>query len=239
MQDRDSTIQEKERHVYALKKKNQELEKFKFVLDYRIKELKTKVEPRETHIRDMTTQISQMNTQLESLSAQKTEYTSTISEIESKLGAQKKLYQTHHRKAHTLTHTIRSFLTDLTALPAYLQDSTMLQAAVERLENKYLAGMDREELRHVGMDPEVEKEVVVQEGVLRERIRGLRRVVEGNKRACEADEVGSVVLNRGLIAEINRLRQMNKQSAKQIKNLQVLAITEVPSRSISSAGGKR
>ena len=35
--ERDETIQEKEKRIYDLKKKNQELEKFKFVLDYKIK----------------------------------------------------------------------------------------------------------------------------------------------------------------------------------------------------------
>jgi hypothetical protein len=40
-----------------LKKKNQELEKFKFVLDYKIKELKRQIEPRENEIADMRTQV--------------------------------------------------------------------------------------------------------------------------------------------------------------------------------------
>lgn len=40
-----------------MKKKNQELEKFKFVLDYKIKELKRQIEPREQDIQGMTSQI--------------------------------------------------------------------------------------------------------------------------------------------------------------------------------------
>ena len=40
-----------------MKKKNQELEKFKFVLDYKIKELKRQIEPREQDIQGMTQQI--------------------------------------------------------------------------------------------------------------------------------------------------------------------------------------
>lgn len=58
MAERDELIQDKERRVYDLKKKNQELEKFKFVLDYRIKELKEQVEPRENEIAAMTQEIS-------------------------------------------------------------------------------------------------------------------------------------------------------------------------------------
>jgi hypothetical protein len=40
----------------------QELEKFKFVLDYKIKELKKQIEPREIEIADMKTQIKDMDT---------------------------------------------------------------------------------------------------------------------------------------------------------------------------------
>lgn len=43
IRERDETIGDKERRIYELKKRNQELEKFKFVLDYKIKELKKQV----------------------------------------------------------------------------------------------------------------------------------------------------------------------------------------------------
>merc|ERR1712238_383667 len=38
IKERDKTIADKETRIYDLKKQNQELEKFKFVLDYKIKE---------------------------------------------------------------------------------------------------------------------------------------------------------------------------------------------------------
>lgn len=53
-----SHVQEK--RIYDLKKKNQELEKFKFVLDYKIKELKKQIEPRENDIKAMKEQIQEV-----------------------------------------------------------------------------------------------------------------------------------------------------------------------------------
>lgn len=47
LQERESTIKDKDKRIYDLKKKTQELEKFKFVLDYKIKELKRDIDPRE------------------------------------------------------------------------------------------------------------------------------------------------------------------------------------------------
>ena len=46
-----------EKRIYDLKKKNQELEKFKFVLDYKMKELRRQMEPRENEIKRMKEQI--------------------------------------------------------------------------------------------------------------------------------------------------------------------------------------
>jgi len=39
-----------QKQIYELKRDNQELEKFKFVLDHQIKELKRQIEPRENEI---------------------------------------------------------------------------------------------------------------------------------------------------------------------------------------------
>jgi len=44
-----------------LKKKNQELEKFKFVLDYKVKELRKQIEPRENDIKSMKDQIQEVS----------------------------------------------------------------------------------------------------------------------------------------------------------------------------------
>lgn len=53
-----------EKRIYDLKKKNQELEKFKFVLDYKIKELKKQIEPRENEIKVMKEQIQEVRSHL-------------------------------------------------------------------------------------------------------------------------------------------------------------------------------
>ena len=58
--ERDQTIGDKEKRIYDLKKKNQELEKFKFVLDYKIKELKKQLEPRDAEIQAKQEQIQEM-----------------------------------------------------------------------------------------------------------------------------------------------------------------------------------
>ena len=53
IEERDKTIRDKKRRIFDLQRKTQELEKFKFVLDYKIKELKRDIGPREEEITKM------------------------------------------------------------------------------------------------------------------------------------------------------------------------------------------
>lgn len=61
MNERDTTIADKEKKIAELYKKTQELEKFKFVLDYKIKELKREIGPRETLIQTLNEQTTKMS----------------------------------------------------------------------------------------------------------------------------------------------------------------------------------
>lgn len=49
-----------ENRIYDLKKKNKELEKFKFVLDYKVNELKKQIEPRENEVKEMKEQVHEV-----------------------------------------------------------------------------------------------------------------------------------------------------------------------------------
>jgi chromosome segregation ATPase len=51
--ERDNRIGKHETDIYDLKKENQELEKYKFVLDYQIKHYKTQIEPKDKAIQKM------------------------------------------------------------------------------------------------------------------------------------------------------------------------------------------
>merc|ERR1719149_231561 len=56
IRERDKTIADKEQRIFDLKKQNQELEKFKFVLDYKIKERDKTIGDKEQRIFDLKKQ---------------------------------------------------------------------------------------------------------------------------------------------------------------------------------------
>jgi peptidoglycan hydrolase CwlO-like protein len=79
-------LSRQEKRIYDLKKKNQELEKFKFVLDYKITELKKQIE-RENDIKNMKEQIQEMESELERFHKQNTQLELNITELRQKLKA--------------------------------------------------------------------------------------------------------------------------------------------------------
>lgn len=58
------TLRDKEARIEELKRQNQELEKFKFVLDYKIKELKSQLDPKSLEILKMRDSVEAMNTEV-------------------------------------------------------------------------------------------------------------------------------------------------------------------------------
>lgn len=64
IQDKDRNIGAREKKIYSLKKKTQELEKFKFVLDYKIKDLKRDITPRQNDILNLKQETNAMDKEL-------------------------------------------------------------------------------------------------------------------------------------------------------------------------------
>ena len=81
LNERDATIKDKDAKIQELRKKTQELEKFKFVLDYKIKDLKEKLEPARFLTDDMTV--------LEAMEDMKKTFFDQYPVIQRKLGEQK------------------------------------------------------------------------------------------------------------------------------------------------------
>ena len=65
VREREESVSDKERRMAELKAKNKELEKFKFVLDYKLRELKKEIEPRDEQIMQMRETIRELDEELQ------------------------------------------------------------------------------------------------------------------------------------------------------------------------------
>jgi len=62
--EKDSTIHTKERKILTLKRRTQELEKFKFVLDEKIQDLRREIAPKEQEIKNLRKKTKEMDEKL-------------------------------------------------------------------------------------------------------------------------------------------------------------------------------
>ena len=140
---RDETIADKEKRIFDLKKKNQELEKFKFVLDYKIKELKRQIEPRESEIADLRRQVEEMDLELEQYHKWNAALDLMIGELRLKLdGMSKELSQQKSLIKAGEAYT-RKFRRDLAMCAAGVEDQNDLKAGVKELYQRYVLDEDK------------------------------------------------------------------------------------------------
>jgi len=212
MAERDDHIQEKERKVYDLKKRNQELEKFKFVLDFRIKELKEQVEPRENEIADMTSDIQDINIELDELSREKTSLEEKISKLSNVLMMKKKDYIKEHGRVTKYNSQIKSFRADLQDCIHYFQDPLLLKKSIENLAKKY--GARESEIQNSKMSLVIKQECMDQQEFLQVKKSSLLVQTESSLARFKTMNVKSIIENRSLIKEIQALRNSKNHWAR-------------------------
>lgn len=127
MATREQMIQEKERKVFDLKKQNQELEKYKFVLDYRIKELKQQVEPKEKQITEMTELIIVINEKLEGANGKTAFLKKHIVDCKNQVVESRKIYTTQHDRVKDTRSYLNGMKRDLEDVVKYIQDVPLLK----------------------------------------------------------------------------------------------------------------
>ncbi|KAJ3311697.1 Cilia- and flagella-associated protein 57 [Boothiomyces sp. JEL0838] len=210
MSDRDELIQDKERKVYDLKKRNQELEKYKFVLDYRIKELKEQVEPRENHINEMNGVIENINDDLKLLNKEQAKYEEQIATLKKALAESKVMVVKEHRKVQNIVRYTNSFRKDLEDVIRYFQDTDLLRKSMENFYSKYSRGS-------ASYEPDVETEVKSEYLAHQEKLKGtisqLRKMSDGRLLTYRAETAHAMTDNQLLIREINQMRQLSKFNA--------------------------
>ncbi|KZC06732.1 WD repeat-containing protein 65 [Dufourea novaeangliae] len=218
--DRDVTIQDRESQIYELKRLNQELEKFKFVLNYKITELKNQIEPRDQEIRELKEKIRDMETELVNLHKTNVSLELQLYELREKLGAARRelQYEVHrNKKCQQLLKRIRVDLLDASGL---VQEPQALKNAITKLYHKYSASDDF--LRSRKADFDAQCEFMKQRDHLERTIASLRKQVFQDKPGSGKDMDKTIEENITLITELNALREELKDARKHILHMEGL-----------------
>lgn len=201
--ERDAAIGSSERAIYELKKDNQELDKFKFVLDYQIKELKRQIEPRENEIADMKDAVRRMDAQLELFhrdnGARKQEalqLRATLQEKQTQIRRQRQLYRQTQAELSALCN-------DLSEIVAFIQEPLVLKDAVKRCYQTHVT----EKIQAAEVDPDVSKEYRRQQAYLDKSVAVLQKKLSRDLLSRRNDNMRLMQENVALIKEINKLRR--------------------------------
>merc|ERR1719262_494804 len=196
-------IGDKEQKIYDLKKQNQELEKFKFVLDYKIKELKAQIDPKNDDIAEMKKQIQAMDADLEDYHRRNKQLQVDIASLlQRQRGLQEEIVSRRKRLTDSQT-IIKRFKNDLHECVQFIQEPRQLRDSVTGLFRKYVPhGIRKQEL-----DTDIAREYNRQREYLEKSVESLKRKLMKDSEVHRQDNMRIMQENVSLIREINDLRK--------------------------------
>ena len=104
--------------------------RFKFVLDYKIKELKKQIEPREMDIQGMTQQIADMDGELQNYNKKTQDLDLNIVELKLKLKAAEKEVEKERKMVTSASLYVKRFKIDLSETMQALQEPKKLKVTI-------------------------------------------------------------------------------------------------------------
>jgi len=203
IRERDKTISDKEHRIFDLKKQNQELEKFKFVLDYKIKELKAQIDPKNDDIAEMRQQIKAMDFELEEYQRKNKQLALDISQHQMKQRALVEEIKSQKKKLFGDLMLIKRFKLDLDECIAFASEPKHLKEAVAALFRKYVQST----VRTLDLDTDSQKEYNRQRTYLEKSVDSLKRKLAKDSEVHRIDNMRIMQENVSLIREINDLRR--------------------------------
>ena len=202
---RDDTIGDKEHQIYELKKQNQELEKYKFVLDHKIRVLKSNIEPKAKKILLAKKTIKEMDAELEHFHHNNNELVNTIATLKDEI-------DTRQHEIHVLKNSLKDnetyrsrVRTDFCELASLVQDPDALRVAVAKLYEKHIAST--EGVRVVDLPENMKMEYERQKNYLDKTVESLRRKLAHNSDQHRVNLTQTMSENVTLIQEIAELRR--------------------------------
>merc|ERR1712118_231106 len=203
IKERDKTIGDKETRICDLKKQNQELEKFKFVLDYKIKELKAQIDPKNDDIAEMRQQIKAMDFELEEYQRKNKQLALDISQHQMKQRALVEEIKSQKKKLFGDLMLIKRFKLDPDECIAFASEPKHLKEAVAALFRKYVQST----VRTLDLDTDSRKEYNRQRTYLEKSVDSLKRKLAKDSEVHRIDNMRIMQENVSLIREINDLRR--------------------------------
>lgn len=222
--ERDATIVEKEQQIYDMKRTNQELEKFKFVLNHKIEELRSQIEPRDQEIQELKKKIWHMEVEFTSHRKTNERLELQLREMREKLRSARQQINCEIQRSKRCQQLLRKIRIDIFDVSGLIQEPSALKTAVKELYHKYSAGEEFARSRKADLD--VQCELMRQKDYLEKTVESLRKKIQRDTSPDDEDLKRMTKDNSTLIVEVNALREELKEARKHILHMEsVLGLT--------------
>ncbi|XP_017867333.1 PREDICTED: cilia- and flagella-associated protein 57 [Drosophila arizonae] len=211
--DRDYAIGAKEKRIQELLHKNQELDKYKQVLNHKIAELKAQIEPREFQINDKRKHIIEMEHELEGLNQNNIQLELQLKEMRDKYLSNVAELRTERHRAKSARECLNSICTDIFYVAGEVSTAEGLKKAVKELFHKHAS--DDELKRFVTLDAEVKDEFLRQRKQIESVLARYKSVAEDKSVQRKYDKLFNE--NCLLLEEIESLRLENKSLRSRLR----------------------
>jgi cilia- and flagella-associated protein 57 len=229
LKERSETILDKDKRIYDLKKKNQELEKFKFVLDYKIRELKSQIDPRDEEIRQARSKYGEMEGEAERYLHNNEALVLQIRGLKLKIDGQVKELENLSGKLQTADEFQSRLWTELSDLhdeknPRRLKDMVKVLYAKHTSTSTTVAPPGATKSLGSRTPEDAQREYNRERDYLERTVSGLKRKLVKDSETNRSDRTRIIGENVVLIKEINELRREVKTLNASRKNLDVTAL---------------
>mmetsp|Transcript_4420 Transcript_4420/g.6466 ORF Transcript_4420/g.6466 Transcript_4420/m.6466 type:complete len:278 (-) Transcript_4420:576-1409(-) len=174
LKERDTTIKDKDKRIIDLKKKTQELEKFKFVLDYKIKELKRDIGPREQEITNLNEQTNKMRQELKHFNRVNQNLALIVDDLRMRQEGLTNEVKNLRQNLDEQESYKKKFKDDVFECLHNITDFKKLKAGVIRLHKKYV----KEELKNEAGDTDLHREYANKRRYLENNVNYLRQMLQ-------------------------------------------------------------
>lgn len=153
--EKDTQIGDLEKKIYSLKKKTQELEKFKFVLDYKIKELKREIAPRGMEITRLKKETNDMDKNLKHYNKINANLGYIVDDLRTRQEHMQELIKKNRAKIRSNDNEIKRFKNAVYWVVQYIDDFEELRRAINI--NLYPI-VKQQGMKNVEINPDIKKE---------------------------------------------------------------------------------
>lgn len=220
LKERGETIAEKDRRITDLRKKNQELEKFKFVLEYKIKELKAQIDPRDEEIRSAKEKLTNMESEAEQYLHSNENLVLQIRSLQQKRSGQQKELDTLVAQMKDAEEFQARLWTELSDVHQMLENPRKLKEMAKALLDKY-ASAKPPRLTPPALSTKTAADEVRdysrQRDYLERNLAGLKRKVTKDAENSRSDRSRIISEHIILVKEVNELRKEARVLATRAK----------------------